>query len=244
MFTLVFSSVFIKVMVNFDKEEIYSSCVLPHTYFHTAQILNEYILKNNNVYWSSNTTTHPQPYHDPIYEMFSPLLYNLKHWVELFCKCILNLWEWVFEPIHDTKELFSKVKILCMDLAEQWSITVNQSNLDEIERLVHTLFTGDVKNTEYRYPNRRSFLVTRRSQEKSSEVQQKDATWMKIDTDNIPLNEFLDYHWKYQIEILSLTDNVICSTEEVGCVIVSLWKFFDSIIMQEHFWEKIRKLTH
>ncbi len=243
--------------VFFDKNKIYSSLIMPNAYFNAALILIDYISKGSGEYWNKRPDIWKK-YDDPIHEILSPLLYNLKHWIELFCKTFLNLWKDWFDKWHNIKLNFCKFKCLCLDLNHNNQLELNETELakiDNIEILINSLYNNDDKNDEHRYPNANTFLICRKSKRTIDEIR-KEWQYTTIDREiidedeNISEDDFLRYRYEFSIKIQNLCNNWEVWKKEIECIeeieeikkmIIELRNFFENIWKKKYFEEKIKE---
>ncbi len=212
-----------KTISCFNKNQIYSSLVMPNAYFNTALILIDYISKDSeDGEFGGRRPDIWKKYDDDMKEMLNPLLYNLKHWIELSCKTFLNLWKNEFDKGHNIKFNFCKFKCLCLELNYNKEIELNEIDLEEInkiETLISDLYNNDDKNDEYRYPNTKNFSIHRKTG-KTYEY--------SIKIPNLCNN------WKTR-------ENSIECIEKIKSMIIELWNFFENIWKKKYFEKKIKE---
>lgn len=214
-------------MINFNANEIYSSLLLPQTYLNTALILTNYIFVKK-IDWSKEFKKkedyyYGKKYFEDIDNMFDPLYFNIKHWIELYCKTLLNLSKWSFDKKHSIKDNFCKLKCLCLELQTSWDIKIDIVEINKIEEIVKILSENDSQNTKNRYPNDSDFRITSPNWKKS-----KDKTFSDYDEYEWDLRL---YKWKSRHE---------CH-EKHKTIIIELRDFFETILKEEYFEKKIKK---
>lgn len=214
-------------MITFKDDEIYCSLILPETYLNTALILANYIyVKQTDLSKSFNETQENHFYWKKYYEdinlMFNPLLFTIKHWVELYCKSFLNLF-WKVDQEHDIKLLFCKFKCLCLELYNGWKIEINISYFDEIEEIIKILSNNDKNNIKNRYPNNLEYYIPKK---KSKKFFSKPDDYKR----ETPI-----YTWWNLYECI----------EKHKETIITLWDFFEEIWKKPYFEQKIKeKIKH
>ena len=234
---------------SFYKGTIYSSLVMPNAYFNTALILADYIENHSGPYWH-NSHNYWKKYDDSITEMINPLLYNLKHWIELFCKTFINLWKDEFNDGHNIKDCFTEFKALCLDLSNKNKIQLNTTDLKKIEKIINRLYNKDPKNDIHRYPNTEEFLIWRQSKKPSLEI--KNVDYIDIERERIDLwgreerNDFL-YKNEFSFKIPNICNEWSEWEAEIDCaekikkIIIELRNFFENVWRQKYFEDKMSK---
>lgn len=248
---------------KYTGDQIYTSLTLPNTYFNTARIIANYISKYDSPYWSNcdsnwNRDDLCKHYDDPIHEMLNPLLYNLKHWIELFCKTFLNLWKGEFEQWHDICLNYCKFKNLCLTLHIDKKIVFENEELkrfDDIEKIISDLCSTDPKNEWNRYPDANSFLICRKSKETKAEIEKhvKNDQYSQPEREWIPEDRVwseenvLKYRYEFSLKIPNLCnqwnvwENEIKCLEKLKLIINELRDFFKNIWKKGFFSEKIKE---
>lgn len=171
------------IMVNKTAEErhLYDWAVMPDAHFASTIILCNELLPTLNKFYSGNLFPDLGLFGDhPSYELFKPIIYNMRHAIELYLKYFARAIDKdLFQATHNYPCLKGAI-MHYFDKNELWGKALpimdkyyfgNYADMD--------LNVGDLKNTRERYPNKSS-VGMKLSSANVEEVKQDAINLQKI----------------------------------------------------------------